>query len=280
VQIPLIVSTAIYDGYTFDVAFKSLEKLGIRSVELAFIGGYTEAFTEDYFCQKNADIVLQLLAESQLHCTSFSSHVDLTAEGIVDIFKKRMDFAKAVGASTIVTNAAPTEKEDVFYRNINDLAQHAENLQLMIGLENPGDGSANVVNQGVGASAVIERIGSKWVGINYDFGNLLSHCFERVRPEEDYKACRECIVHYHVKDVLQDEIGWHFTEIGGGSIDYQTILAEISAEAVVKPISLEIPLRLRRDVKAQPARDESIVALDHIEDILKKSIDFVAQATS
>lgn len=279
-QIPLIVSTAIYDGYTFDVAFKSLAKLGIRSVELAFIGGYTEAFTEDYFCQKNADIVLQLLAESQLRCTSFSSHVDLTAETIVDIFKKRMDFAKAVGASTIVTNAAPTEKEDVFYRNISELAQHAENLQLMIGLENPGDGSTNVVNQGSGASAVIEKIGSKWVGINYDFGNLLSHCFERVRPEEDYKACREHIVHYHVKDVLQDDNGWHFTEIGGGSIDYKTIMAEISAEAVVQPISLEIPLRLRRDVKAQPARDESIVALDHIEDILKKSIDFVAQATS
>ena len=279
-QIPLIISTAIYDGYSFDVAFKSLAKLGIKNVELAFIGGYTEAFTEDYFCQKNADIVLQLLAESHLQCTSFSSHVDLTAEGIVDIFKKRMDFAKAVGASTIVTNAAPIEKADVFFRNINDLSHHAENLQLMIGLENPGDGSANVVNQGSGASAVIEKIGSKWVGINYDFGNLLSHCFERVRPEEDYKACREHIVHYHVKDVLQDDSGWHFTEIGGGSIDYQTILAEISAEPVVKPISLEIPLRLRRDVKAQPSRNESVIALDNIENILMKSIDFVLQVTS
>lgn len=279
-HIPLIVSTAIYDGYSFAEAFKSLAKLDIKSVELAFIGGYTEAFTEDYFCDKNAEILLELLADSQLSCTSFSSHVDLTAEGIVDVFKKRMDFAKAVGAATIVTNAAPTEKSALFYRNISELAQHAEALELMIGLENPGDGVPNVVNLGEGASAVIQQIGSPWVGINYDFGNLLSHCFEKVRPEEDYKKCQQDIVHYHVKDVLQDADGWHFTEIGGGSIDYKTILAEISAGPSPKPISLEIPLRLRRDRKAQPSRQEGKVPLTQIETILQKSIAFVRQATT
>lgn len=279
-QNPLIVSTAIYDGYRFDEAFRSLEKIGITSVELAFIGGYTEAFSEDYFCQKNADTILTQLADCKLVCPSFSSHVDLTAPGIVDIFKKRMDFAKAVGAATIITNAAPTEKASVFYRNMKELAQHAADLELIIGLENPGDGATNVVNQGQGASAVIQEIGSKWVGVNYDFGNLLSHCFEKVRPEDDYKECLDDIVHYHIKDVLQDDHGWHFTEIGGGSIDYTSILADISAGSSPKPISLEIPLRLRRDVKAQPSRSSERIELSYIEDILQKSIHFVDRVTT
>ena len=41
-QNPLIVSTAAYDGYSFDEVFTSLKGLGVTCVELAFIGGYTE----------------------------------------------------------------------------------------------------------------------------------------------------------------------------------------------------------------------------------------------
>ena len=186
-----------------------------------------------------------------------------------------MDFAKAVGASTIVTNAAPVTKADVFYKNIEELAKHAETLELMIGLENPGDGAANVVNQGAGSAAVIDKIGSKWVGINYDFGNLVSHCFEKVRPEEDYLACRDMIVHYHIKDVQKDEGGWHFTPIGAGAIDYASVLADIAKNEPNTPESLELPLRLRRDTKAQPSRLETTMPLAEIELVLKESIAFV-----
>lgn len=271
----LIVSSAAYDGYSFEETFASLAKLGVSCVELAFIGGYTEAFTEDYFCQENVDIVLKQLADAGLRCTSFSSHVDLTADGIVDIFKKRMDFAKGVGAHTIVTNAAPVAKADLFYSNIERLAAHAEGLELMIGLENPGDGAANVVNQGEGASEVIEKIGSKWVGVNYDFGNLVSHCFEKVEPELDYLACRKHIVHYHIKDVQADDEGWHFTPIGAGAIDYASVLADIAKVEPDTPVSLEIPLRLRRDKMAQPSRSETTIPLSTIESVLAESIAFV-----
>lgn len=274
-QNSLIVSTAIYDGYSFEQAFASLQKLGVKCVELAFIGGYTEAFTEDYFCQENVDIILSQLKNTGLRCTSFSSHVDLTSEGIVDIFKKRMDFAKAVGAGTIVTNAAPVAKAELFYANMKELALHAEKLELMIGLENPGDGAANVVNQGAGSTEVIDNIGSRWVGINYDFGNLVSHCFEKVSPEEDYLACRDKIVHYHIKDVQKDDGGWHFTPIGAGTIDYASVLADIAKNEPQTPVSLEIPLRLRRDTRAQPSRQDTTVPLETIEEILAESITFV-----
>jgi sugar phosphate isomerase/epimerase len=122
---------------------------------------------------------------------------------------------------------------------------------------------------------VIKAIGSKWVGVNYDFGNLVSHCFEKVRPEEDYLACRDTIVHYHIKDVKADDWGWHFTPIGAGAIDYASILADIAKNEPDTPVSLEIPLRLRRDTKAQPSRLATTIPLTEVEAVLKESIAFV-----
>ncbi len=63
-----------------------------------------------------------------------------------------------------------------------------------------------------------------------------------------------------------------------GAIDYTTVLADIAKNEPTTPISLEIPLRLRRDKKAQPSRSESVIPMPEIEAILKESIDFVRKA--
>ena len=58
---PVIVSTAAYDGYDWETIFTSLARLGIRNVELAFIAGYTEPFSEEYFTRENAADLKQRL---------------------------------------------------------------------------------------------------------------------------------------------------------------------------------------------------------------------------
>lgn len=272
---PIIVSTAAYDGYDWETIFQSLVRLKVDLVELAFITGYTEPFDEEYFSVENGQAMRELLVRHGLQCCTFSSHVDLGDPGIVRLFKKRMTFAKNVGATTIITNAAALGSEDLFYENIKELAAYGADLQLMIGLENPGDGRPNVVNDGRGCAEVIDRIGSPWVGINYDFGNLPSHCSGTIRPELDYLACKKSTVHYHIKDVAEDASGYYFTPIGRGSIDYRTILRDLANEPDLKPMSLEIPLRLRRDRDAQPIRQDSKVLLDTIEHVLQQSLEFV-----
>jgi sugar phosphate isomerase/epimerase len=244
-------------------------------VELAFIAGYTEPFSEEYFTRENAADLKEQLKKHNLCCTSFSSHVNLADDGIVPLFKKRMEFAKNVGAHTIVTNAAPKEREAVFLENMTSLSSFAEKLELKIGLENPGDGSINVINRGSDCQEMIDSIDCNWVGINYDFGNLVSHCFEQVRPESDYKLCKNSTVHYHVKDVKAAKDGWYFPSIGQGDIDYRSILQDLAQDNPVKPISLEIPLRLRRDKNAQPVRSNKKIPLQEIEQVLKSSIQFV-----
>jgi sugar phosphate isomerase/epimerase len=275
---PILISTAAYDGYDLATAFREISRIGVDLVEVAFIEGYTDPFTEDYFNDENAAEISARLAKHNLKCLSFSSHVDLSRDGIVEIFKNRMAFAKKLGSTYIVSNAAPLQHKSRFMDNIKELGQTAAALNMMIVLENPGDGRANVMDSGQPAADLVEEIDRENVKINYDFGNLLSHCFERIRPEEDYKFVREAAVHYHIKDVASDDAGWYFTEIGRGTIDYDTILKELAALPDPVPLSLEIPLRIRRAPDASPRRASQPVDLSEIRRVMEKSVDFVKTA--
>jgi len=275
---PILISTAAYDGYDLATAFREISALGVDLVEIAFIQGYTDPFTEDYFKAENAEQILNLLAERNLKCVSFSSHVDLSQAGIVDIFKNRMAFARRVGSTYIITNAAPLRNKGRFMQNIKALGHAAESMQMVIVLENPGDGKANVIDSGKPAAHIIEEIGLDSVKINYDFGNLLSHCFEKLRPEEDYKFAVDCTAHYHIKDVAFDESGWYFTRIGEGSIDYRNILRELAALPEPVPLSLEIPLRVRRAPDASPRRAPLPIDLKEIRKVMQGSVEFVRTA--
>ena len=141
-----MISTAAYDGYDLAVAFREIAETGVNLVEVAFIEGYTDPFTEDYFNDRNAAEISALLDEYGLACRSFSSHVDLAREGVVDIFNNRMAFAAKLGARYIISNAALLPGENQFMQNIAQLAQTAAALDMVIALENPGDGRANVID--------------------------------------------------------------------------------------------------------------------------------------
>ena len=275
---PILISTAAYDGYDLATAFKEISRAGVDLVEIAFIEGYTDPFTEDYFNDDNAAKITTLLAKHNLTCLSFSSHVDLSRDGIVEVFKNRMAFAKKLGSKYIVSNAAPLQNKSRFMQNIKELGQTAAGLNMVIVLENPGDGKANVMDSGAAAANLIEEIGHENVRVNYDFGNLLSHCFDKIRPEEDYKFVRDCAVHYHIKDVASDDSGWYFTEIGKGIVDYHKILKELAALSQPVPISLEIPLRIRRAPDASPRRASQPVHLAEIRRVMTGSVIFVKQA--
>jgi sugar phosphate isomerase/epimerase len=277
---PILISTAAYDGYDLATAFQEISQLGVGRVEIAFIEGYTDPFSEDYFNDDHAAEIKALLTEHRLKCLSFSSHVDLSRDGIVDIFSNRMTFAKKLGAKYIVSNAAPLSNKNRFMQNIKKLAQTADGLEMIIVLENPGDGKPNVMDSGEPAANLIREIDRETVKINYDFGNLLSHCFGKLQPQEDYKFVRDCAAHYHIKDVASDNTGWYFTQIGKGTIDYQKILNELAALPGPVPVSLEIPLRIRRGPDASPRRASQPVDLTEIRRVMTSSVKFVKSMLS
>ena len=267
------VSGAPYDGYPFPRMLESLAACGATHVEPAFIVGYTEPFDESAFTADKARQHAVWLRESGIRCHAFSSHIDLGRPDALQVFTGRMDFAAALGAKVINTNAAARANQKRFFENIGPLARHAESLGLVIGLENPGDGSDNLINTAEDGLRLIETIGQTSVGLNYDAGNTVSH-----RPEVDavadaLHAMPRCL-HTHIKDVRRTPDGWFFTPLGAGDIDCARILGALAHTDL--NLSIEIPMRLHRGPDAKPSRLAYRVPLADIESVIRDALRFVA----
>jgi sugar phosphate isomerase/epimerase len=269
------ISTVAYDGHDLATVLREVSELGTGYVELAYIQGYVEAFSESFFSDSNAGMICELLSDTGLLCLAFSAHMDLTTKQSVDRFRRRMDFANRVGADIIISNVGPRTGQDQFMRNIEQLAEFARSRGLVIALENPGDGIANIIDSGKVGASIIKQIGSEAVRLNYDFGNVVSHHHEKTRPEDDFLYALPFSAHFHIKDVTSSEQGWSFPEIGRGSIDYASILRTLASQPQPRPLSLEIPLRVRRAPDASPRRSASPAPLDEIRKVLRGSLDYV-----
>jgi sugar phosphate isomerase/epimerase len=266
------VSGAPYDGHPAPHMLHSLASLGATHVEPAYIVGYTEPFDESAFTETRALEYARWLADAGVGCLAMSSHIDLGRPDALAVFSGRMRFAARIGAKVINTNAAARANEARFFQHIEPLARLAEELDLLIGLENPGDGSDNLLNTAADAAGLLQRIGHPRVGLNYDAGNTISH-----RPgmdcAADALAAMPLCLHTHIKDVQQRAEGYFFTGLGEGQIGCDRILHAVAATPL--SLSIEIPMRLHRGPDAQPSRAAWRVPLADIEARLAAALGFV-----
>jgi len=268
------VSTAAFDGYDLDLATAEIAALGATHVELAYIQGYVE-FDESAFGEANAARVARALAAAGLASVALSAHVNAGGERAAEELERRMDFARRIGAAIVITNAAPQAQRAAFLRNLERLLPRAEALGAVLALENPGHGSGNLIGTAADAVALVEAIGSPQLRVNYDFGNVLTYSGETVRPETDFEAALPVAAHFHFKDLRSDAAGWSFTAVGDGTVDYAAVLRRLDALGDATPVGLELPLRLRRPGRQDPARAPDPVPLPVIREAVRRSLDFV-----
>lgn len=270
------ISTGSYIGYPLETALEEIAKTGATHTELIWIHGYSRPFEEDYFNEKNARHVHSLLMNNSLINNSFSSHLDLTRKENILVFKKRMDFAKAVGSEIIITYTGPWEREKQFFENMQEVIKHAEALDMMIALENPGDGKRSIIGAGRSAAGLIRKIGSERVRVNYDIGNLMSEFRGDILAEEDIPSVLEYIANFHIKDSTFIPGGWTYPEIGKGDVDFDTVFDLINNHDRNIPMCIEIPLSLSlRQISGQIVNRDTPLPLDYINDVNKRSLDFV-----
>lgn len=269
---PTSVSTAPYDGYPLDRMLESLARIGATHVEPAYVIGYTERFDESAFSLARAAEYASALRQHGLRCHAVSAHIDLGRSDAAGLFKGRMDFARRLGARVVNTFATTRRREKQFHANLEQVVRHAESLDMVIGLENPSDGSDSLLNVAADGPALLARIGSPRVGLNYDLGNTASHRPD-VDPAEDALSALPHCVHAHVKDVRRSADGWFFTAIGQGELDCTRILEGIAAQGI--PLSIELPLRLHRRPDAKAGRARYRVPLSDIEAVVETSLRFV-----
>ena len=271
------ISSAPYDGYAFPEVLESLSSCGVTHVEPAFIVGYTEPFDESAFSLEKTRQYAAWLKASSLGCFAFSSHIDLGRPDAVDVFKGRMDFAAALGARIINTNAAARSNRERFFQNIEALIRHAEQLDLIIGLENPGDGSDNLINTAQDGIDLLQQIGSDRLKLNYDAGNTISHRPlgqpGGVNPADDALLAMPACGHVHIKDVRVTQEGYFFTPLGQGDIGCERIVRSVAASGL--NLSIELPLRLHRGPDAKPRRRAERVPRTELEAAIRESLAFV-----
>jgi sugar phosphate isomerase/epimerase len=269
------INTLIYQGYDLPTALREISHLDAKYVEMAFIKTYSPDLKEEDFSERNGQRLRGMLADFGLSTLALSAHMDLGRDDSVDPFKRRMTFAKGIGARIIITNVSHRSHEDSFFKNMERLAQFAQSIQLIIALENPGDGEDHIVDSGKTGALSVRKIGSDSVRLNYDIGNTFINSKGGLRPEDDFEEAIPWAVHFHLKDVRQDEEGYFYSEIGKGVIDYRMILQSLSKKAPSVPMGIELPLCLKRGRDFIPWIDPTPVELREIRRVLKGSLDFI-----
>lgn len=267
----IVVSLAPFDGHPFATAVETVAALGVTCVEPAIIAGYTDPFEETIFTRELARSMRSEARQAGVRCVAFSAHVDIGAPGGRDQVMRRLEFAREMEAGRLVTNAALEEYRDEFFRAMDRLIPVAEELQVVIALENPGDGRPNLMDSAEDATALATHFASPWVSINYDPGNLLTHR-PGIAPEEDARNLGARLSSLHLKDgaVAGDRL--RFTALGRGAIDYARILAHTDALTPRPEYSIEIPLRVSREPGGRPYRDPEPAPLEQIRDVLQESL--------
>lgn len=274
------ISSGAYIGHPMHIAFEEVARIGGTHVELIFIHGFTDPFEESYFCDQNAAVVRALYKDTGLECGAFAAHMDLSTAEAVPQFIARMDFAKAIGAHFMITYAAPMHKEKEFYDNMETLVKHAQQLDLVIAFENPGDGQRNVIDAGRSGARVIKRLGSDYVKFNYDFGNLMTHFRHDLLPRQDLLNVLDNTVHLHIKDSRRIPGGWEFPAVGQGDIDFDNVFSDLQKREITLPFCLEVPVTQVRDVYGKPKPTPAPLSLEQTSAVLKESLDYTRKLSN
>ena len=152
-----------------------------------------------------------------------------------------------------------------------------DSIDIYVGLENPGAGENNIFGNGEEGVELIKRIGSERIKINYDFANAYMYSKAMIKPEDDFKEALPYTIHFHLKDVVKYKDGFYLTKIGAGIINYEAIFGELKNLDINIPMSIELPLRFKWDLKYNFISDKlnAPLPITQINSIISDSLEYI-----
>jgi len=272
------IALNLYWGYDLATALESVKRCGAEYVDIDFLGPlpFKEKAILSHLSLQDLDEpsrVQKLLEVNQLKTITFSGHMDLSSSENVNLFLRKMEFAKALGIKYIAAFAGLKTKARDFFNNTGRVIQKAEELEMVVVLETetPGD----LLPSGAEAIRVLQQIGSDRIRLLYDFGNVYFANKGKVNLIEDFAKALDIIGVVHLKDPIIDLPFLAYTEIGKGIFDYTTILKYIRNSGRRFPVVLEIPYFIRSRSWEPFEISSAQKSLHEIEEIAKRSLEFV-----
>ena len=273
---PIIsINTLAFEGYDLFTGLQEIADIGGVQVELGYTRGFTEGLAETHFSEKAAAELDRRMSDLGLSGIVLSAHIDLTTHEAVDELKRRIDFGRRLGVRIVNTKVGPTSRLAQFERNIGPLAEFAESMDIIIGLENPAEGTDQIITSGESGAAVVSRIGSDYVRLNYDFGNSFTYSKGTIDPAVDYNAALPYACYLHLKDMKKRDGGWNFAGIGQGVVDYDKIFKELVRSNQLLPLSIEHLFHFTADEDFIVTRAPRTPPLAEIRQSLQNSIAYV-----
>jgi sugar phosphate isomerase/epimerase len=251
------VSTLAFHGYGFERILERISVMGFSYVEPAMISSYYDEMNDSFFSVEQARKLRVLISTSGLRVIAISAHMDLGLQNSAEGFRRRMAFARELGAAYIHTNGTTWKNHASLMKNLESILPAAEADGLVITLENPGDGDDNIIGSGKEGSQFIAYVGSRCLRLNYDFSNAHSYSRGKLDIAKDFEFASPFVAHMHLKDMLPDGQDWLFVPVGTGVTDYRTIFRSILQQESLAPMSIELPVRYKRGADFKMIRDPS-----------------------
>jgi len=214
-----------------------------------------------------------MLGEENLTTYAFSGHVDLTLDGGLEDFLKKMDLASAIGCKLINTNSGPANRIGEFRRNLRRVVARAEKLGLTVCLESHGD----IVGTARDSAPLFREINHPLIRMNYDTGNTYYYAGGGVDVGEDIKYALEFLAYVHVKDIHIDGNNAYYRALGAGDVDLHKVFAALKGAAQPLRCGLEIPVFVAGTLE-RLSPEASPIGEDEIRGAIETSMDFMKNA--
>lgn len=266
----LAISTALFDGYETTIAFDEIAAAGFTRVEPAYIAGYT-SFTEATFSDHTASKLVADAEQAGLGIAAISAHMNLGSPdpSVLERLKQRIRFAAACNCRVVITNAGMAADADLIAERIELALPLCEEIGITLALENPGHGTGAAIVDARSGREFVARFAHQLLQLNYDAGNVYTYSGGHKQPGEDLaQSGTQHIGYLHLKDVRSQGQDWDFCPLGGGIIDFASVMKLVPPDL---PVSLELPLRLSRPQKGDPVRQAKRLPLHKLRRALRDS---------
>ena len=268
-------STVIVDGYDLAEGLSLLAAAGVDEVEPAFIGGYMP-FSEATFTPAAGSELGRMIAGNGLTARAISAHIDLGAHDSAARLLRRLDFALAMGVTTVISNATSADRAEAFRATLRAVLPEFARAGAVLALENPGHGSGALIPNGAAGAQVAAAIGRPSLRLNYDIGNAVTYARGEIDIAADLAAALPWAVRLHLKDVAPEGEDWVFCALGQGFVGYGTrVLAGPCAN--LPPVAIEHPLRLWRPGRGDPVARPLVPDPSEVQRAVASSVRFLGK---
>ncbi len=234
----IALNTNTYHGFSVEEALNEAARLGFRYIELTATKAWTEHVYKDMsfeYLQSIKDRMSALGLES----IGFSGHCNLMDKERLKDFICNIHLAKFFGAKYIVSSVGEAhlsdknESDELLLENVKTLLPLLKKEDMKLVIETHGKHSSAAV-----LKEITDKIGSEYVGINYDTANVIF--YSELRPETDIEICMDKVIYMHIKDKAGENKEWNFPALGKGNVDFECIFKKLEEKNNFCPLSIEI----------------------------------------